>query len=169
MEGDFIQLLFNIFIRQFQSTPSAWRETINSIIPQGQTGDFNPLPPRGGRPNCVTAGGYLECISIHSLRVEGDLPTPYLEYNLIISIHSLRVEGDRSSAFSLPSSLRISIHSLRVEGDRSVNRKCRSYSEFQSTPSAWRETRVVLNIERQHSISIHSLRVEGDCVYLSCA
>ena len=58
-------------------------------------------------------------ISIHSLRMEGDLlsrrtksPEPD------ISIHSLRMEGDLFGHllhFSYPN---ISIHSLRMEGDK---------------------------------------------------
>ena len=37
-----------------------------------QTGDFNPLPPCGGRPFLLGVGDYNQNISIHSLRVEGD-------------------------------------------------------------------------------------------------
>ena len=57
----------------FQSTPSAWRET---------------LTPSGG----------LRChsISIHSLRMEGDLCVHPGNPGGMISIHSLRMEGDRS-------------------------------------------------------------------------
>ena len=34
------------------------------------------------------------CISIHSLRMEGDRPSEIQMYNIRISIHSLRMEGD---------------------------------------------------------------------------
>ena len=37
---------------------------------------------------------YEEYISIHSLRMEGDIDTYYLPSRLSISIHSLRMEGD---------------------------------------------------------------------------
>ena len=62
--------------KQFQSTPSAWRETIT-------------LAERYG----------LYYISIHSLRMEGDPQS--VQFALeddIISIHSLRMEGDSKTA-----------------------------------------------------------------------
>ena len=82
------------------------------------------------------------CISIHALRVEGDLisgsqPPPRRYFyprppgggrrgdHLIngdfvrISIHALRVEGDISPLFGLSFTDPISIHALRVEGDHS--------------------------------------------------
>ena len=41
--------------RTFQSTPSAWRETRNYAWHGYASGNFNPLPPHGGRPpgNCL--------------------------------------------------------------------------------------------------------------------
>ena len=58
-------------------------------------------------------------ISIHALRVEGDIIiVRRRHYSKLISIHALRVEGDSMpDAFSLLKST-ISIHALRVEGDR---------------------------------------------------
>ena len=127
----------------FQSTPSAWRETLDS------------LPRVGGA-----------AISIHSLRMEGDRNCLDDAHEQIISIHSLRMEGD----FSFPSAGRtavhfnplpphggrlpqcvctsgfhaISIHSLRMEGDHRKN------DNFAYSPD----------------ISIHSLRMEGDLILL---
>ena len=44
--------------------------------------------------------GGAENISIHSLRMEGDLEPFYSIYHIIhISIHSLRMEGDRKTPF----------------------------------------------------------------------
>ena len=80
---------------KFQSTPSAWRETLEPLHPILHIINFNPLPPHGGR------------------RVVGGYPL---------------------------SSERISIHSLRMEGDAQSRRRCKIDCEFQSTPSAWRET-----------------------------
>ena len=34
---------------------------------------------------------------------------------------------------------------------------------FQSTPSAWRETHAIVRVDAPNYISIHSLRMEGDC------
>ncbi len=35
---------------------------------------------------------------------------------------------------------------------------------FQSTPSAWRETHAIVRVDAPNYISIHSLRMEGDLV-----
>ena len=124
---------------KFQSTPSAWRETSRE---------------RGIEKSCK--------ISIHSLRMEGDMATSYvpsgtslfqstpsawreteivptLRLSKYISIHSLRMEGDVSFLLRFQS-MCISIHSLRMEGDY----------------------KIVLNGTYGISISIHSLRMEGD-------
>ena len=118
MEGDLDGLAESINETAFQSTPSAWRETVNrcltsieipiSIHSLRMEGDpcrehgfrerlyFNPLPPHGGRLVCRYHLIYIRCISIHSLRMEGDhLYGMFCSY-LCISIHSLRMEGDTS-------------------------------------------------------------------------
>ena len=95
MEGDREKRLCHHSPQPFQSTPSAWRETIGFV-------------------NYIAA---QTKISIHSLRMEGDstvvLPAP----RSAISIHSLRMEGDSPSRHKYTVSI-ISIHSLRMEGDR---------------------------------------------------
>ena len=60
----------------FQSTPSAWRVTSVATL---LLVDF--------------------VISIHTLRVEGDLIFCVMSVTPRISIHTLRVEGDRGSSF----------------------------------------------------------------------
>ena len=122
----------------FQSTPSAWRET--------------PLPPHGGRP-----GG----ISIHSLRMEGDFRLFHCNSSERISIHSLRMEGDLIYPLAFGYGF-ISIHSLRMEGDVVSICVHGTHVQFQSTPSAWRETLIQLATQLKEEISIHSLRMEGD-------
>ena len=94
--------------------------------------------------------------------MEGDYFRRALILDFAISIHSLRVEGDVYTLFYLENMDRISIHSLRVEGDgERFNAMLRAddfnplppcggrqkdWSEkksltlFQSTPSVWRET-----------------------------
>ena len=91
-------------------------------------GDGDRLPP-----NCTGR------ISIHALRVEGDVPLCSERSMPFISIHALRVEGDGDR---LPPNCtgRISIHALRVEGD----------------------VRVYETVTTDREISIHALRVEGD-------
>ena len=59
----------------------------------------------------------FQCISIHSLRMEGDRSwRKNTSKHQLISIHSLRMEGDISDCSKSSTSI-ISIHSLRMEGD----------------------------------------------------
>ena len=130
---------------------------------------------------------YSPEISIHALRVEGDLISFADRLGKIdISIHALRVEGDIRYA-GIDYGVRISIHALRVEGDdRSANRVRGSFRyfyprppgggrlmqklcdkmgmEFLSTPSGWRATVRGQAGYCKGLISIHALRVEGDCL-----
>ena len=78
---------------------------------------FNPLPPYGGRP----------------------ITPDYFFRRFYISIHSLRMEGD-IALFDFGISEKISIHSLRMEGDLDSEKPSIDTSQFQSTPSVWRET-----------------------------
>ena len=152
--------------------------------PQAKASHFNPLPPHGGRLDKITEQDYADLfqstpsawretcrvrtsfllgdISIHSLRMEGDLVLPPgHKQRELISIHSLRMEGDTaypdqtnqgynfnplpphggrlSYVSDIPSCVTISIHSLRMEGDTSSG---------YAFPGKY--------------ISIHSLRMEGD-------
>ena len=102
-------------------------------------------------------------ISIHTLRVEGDHLHRFSIRAGLISIHTLRVEGDleRGQYFYF---FQISIHTLRVEGDSRRSSPSKPHLRFQSTPSAWRVTDLLLHPLRQRCISIHTLRVEGDPV-----
>ena len=104
---------------------------------------FNPLPPHGGRP--ISARSSIEpCrISIHSLRMEGDLVI-LLKISLISYFNPLPPHGGRliSVYTGFPGS-GISIHSLRMEGDSPYRRRKTDSQE----------------------ISIHSLRMEGDLVW----
>ena len=79
--------------KRFLSTPSVWRAT-----------------------KCFDETDYIEEISIHALRVEGDAELRFAEIVKSISIHALRVEGDYSM-LKRRRELEISIHALRVEGD----------------------------------------------------
>ena len=60
--------------------------------------------------------------------------------------------------------LTISIHSLRMEGDIIITVAYLQEIIFQSTPSAWRETRLCCLKTGYSYISIHSLRMEGDSI-----
>ena len=58
--------------------------------------DFYPRPPGGGRRAISRSPSYPLLISIHALRVEGDMANPAYGVSIRpdISIHALRVEGD---------------------------------------------------------------------------
>ena len=123
-------------------------------------------------------------ISIHALRVEGDLARAVYNVAGCISIHALRVEGDEDYAGNFGQAM-ISIHALRVEGDFDFREPTAAPEIFLSTPSGWRATaRSAVRrsatenfyprppgggrpVGRRASpaaatISIHALRVEGD-------
>ena len=100
---------------------------------------FNPLPPHGGRPSPFGSPLFLIYISIHSLRMEGDI-FRLADLNVeIISIHSLRMEGDLTRAARL--SAYSHFNPLPPHGGRLVLfHFLYLVFSFQSTPSAWRET-----------------------------
>ena len=168
----------------FQSTPSAWRETLQAIRRTAAARDFNPLPPHGGR--------HFQSVVILSRHYFNPLP-PHGGRQLvrfdplneeIISIHSLRMEGDscnissanHPTAFqSTPSAWRETARFIRTpictenfnplppHGGRPHSESfCIAGLTFQSTPSAWRETFTKPIEEKPPNISIHSLRMEGD-------
>ena len=123
----------------FQSTPSAWRETEIHATPTTGNVVFQSTPSAWRETQDGAVRIERRCISIHSLRMEGDGNSANYRGIMEISIHSLRMEGDRLRASELLAKA-ISIHSLRMEGDGSIRVSSRSRRKFQSTPSAWRET-----------------------------
>ena len=139
MEGDLFTPDTTEFTLEFQSTPSAWRETSKQCPEAPPAGYFNPLPPHGGRP--LWLGLYTPPpISIHSLRMEGDREISRIvirsRYFNPLPPHGGRQRNDFSDIYHS----HISIHSLRMEGDQGNSADYRGIMEFQSTPSAWRET-----------------------------
>ena len=152
---------FNRF--QFQSTPSARRATRAAPKPSRHHSNFNPRPPRGGRPTYCGYSKYAGQISIHALREEGDdkahgmarqnhyfNPRPPRGGRLLaigkhpahaqISIHALREEGDQAPWRQCSFPHWISIHALREEGDFFWPSPRLPSMRFQSTPSARRAT-----------------------------
>ena len=82
-------------LQAFLSTPSGWRATPNTLQASFWTHTFLSTPS-GWR---ATYELTFECtnydISIHALRVEGDLSPCDVPLSAVcISIHALRVEGD---------------------------------------------------------------------------
>ena len=88
----------SVFVKcLFLSTPSGWRATLTLRRPASTPKDFYPRPPGGGRHFEHVQEVKTLCISIHALRVEGDLRSRLPErLRPGISIHALRVEGDFS-------------------------------------------------------------------------
>ena len=124
---------------RFQSTPSAWRETDKKGGIRHNGDYFNPLPPHGGRLFIFVRSDVESVISIHSLRMEGDLLTA-LWRRAYFHFNPLPPHGGRQIALSHPELQQyfnplpphggrhtpcqmfcdpcfISIHSLRMEGD----------------------------------------------------
>ena len=146
----------------FQSTPSAWRETMTMAIDFKKFNiSIHSLRMEGDQKAIPIP--YTIHISIHSLRMEGDNSHCVLFWNADrISIHSLRMEGDPIFRTIFSNAVLISIHSLRMEGDSRKTLTIMYFVSFQSTPSAWRETPCSHTRKRRWRISIHSLRMEGD-------
>jgi len=127
------------YCQTFQSAPSAGRAT---PLCRGQAlacEDFNPRPPRGGRP-----------------RPESPAPV-----SRVISIRALRGEGDHhGSAYSL---IRSNFNPRPPRGGRLQDDvQVTAMQAFQSAPSAGRATTVVPFRGEAQGISIRALRGEGD-------
>ena len=133
MEGDSEMILFQIRRFSFQSTPSAWRETLHL---------------------CNVRCGIR--ISIHSLRMEGDLMVSGRDWSTGKFQSTPSAWRETCKPADAPYNKPISIHSLRMEGD-AVHQTGNLPYRFQSTPSAWRETlryyRIDLNTEFQSTPS----------------
>ncbi len=154
----------------FQSTPSAWRETkpslstwicivisIHSLRMEGDSHRnlpvsiveyFNPLPPHGGRLVFFWAMVAATLISIHSLRMEGDVGQRALVWHNS-HFNPLPPHGGRRPH---PRWMQPQNHfnPLPPHGGRPVRWRLFLFpaAGFQSTPSAWRETKVCYNIYR---------------------
>ena len=87
--------------------------------------------------------------------------------NVHISIHSLRMEGDLLVEFR-EQWRRISIHSLRMEGDNWIFCKIQRKTLFQSTPSVWRETRKAYNVRWQNTRFQSTPSVWRETVFENC-
>ena len=83
-----------------------------------------------------------------------------------ISIHALRVEGDLLRSLPQSTRMAISIHALRVEGDIRLNSKAHANWHFYPRPPGGGRQPTGLRCKHVTGISIHALRVEGD--FLLC-
>ena len=130
----------------FLSTPSARRATQPKTDKWQRWQHFYPRPPRGGRLERLEDSPTDKEISIHALREEGD---------------SRRHPAPSAASYFYPRPPR--------GGRRENPKNCLIFSEFLSTPSARRATRVSGCYFWCGHISIHALREEGDAATLcSC-
>ena len=132
-------------LKRFQSTLSARRATRKLMCLIKTILYFNPRSPRGERPRLVVLLRSSIIISIHALREESDASLLALIPDTdVISIHALREESDlRPNSRGLKKT--ISIHALREESDKSLFRGYLTIYQFQSTLSARRATKCLIN------------------------
>ena len=146
----------------FLSTPSARRATCGRIRLHAVV-EFLSTPSARRATEKDELLNFHLVISIHALREEGDFPgdPPGRERRRHFYPRPPR-GGRRAHQLYLCSSYPISIHALREEGDRSGDNMDVNESEFLSTPSARRATKILDAVCRVDGISIHALREEGD-------
>ena len=143
MEGDSKENIVSSPFRKFQSTPSAWRETLLLPFFLFSRSHFNPLPPHGGRPVLTSI--------LRSNPAFQSTPSAWRETSFSIKLSSDLIFQSTPSAWR--ETARQQIHAFLAV-------------QFQSTPSAWRETGQDHGTRLCRSISIHSLRMEGDYIDL---
>ena len=102
--------------------------------------NFNPLPPHGGRRKIYTLHVAAPVISIHSLRMEGDIVYTHTLPQLFIfqSTPSAWRETDGEQPVYTIDLFQSTPSAWRETGVGSIVDS--ALSVFQSTPSAWRET-----------------------------
>ena len=150
-------------LRRFQSTPSVWKVTFQSVSAVTIMHRISIHTFRVEGDFIINAGSNQSSISIHTFRVEGDAIQHDGDLSRIISIHTFRVEGDERYAESIHEHISISIHTFRVEGDNG-----RTVDEVLSQSISIHTFRVEgdrslrLTRQCQMNISIHTFRVEGD-------
>ena len=140
VEGDSLLWSMSCYQSRFQSTPSVWRETIGNGSSGGGGGDFNPLPPCGGR--LVGIRSFPDALIFQST------PSVWREtFAFAMSSDALKHFNPLPPCGGRPTPFRSRMTFLLL---------------FQSTPSVWRETHNFRITFLALFISIHSLRVEGD-------
>ena len=106
-----------IFFQTFQSTPSAWRETIGSLSHIYIVLSFQSTPSAWRETRVGILPVTARKISIHSLRMEGDITIVLCGY-FKRYFNPLPPHGGRPENFTEKEiCFLISIHSLRMEGD----------------------------------------------------
>ena len=161
MEGDPFSFLCAFFNTAFQSTPSAWRETNQSLFNYILTLHFNPLPPHGGRQFFFQP--LIICVEFQSTpSAWRETTAPMVDSTVSGNFNPLPPHGGRRRRRNYTAEFS-DFNPLPPHGGRPrYSLVTGRYSSFQSTPSAWRETSSFHFTSPHFSISIHSLRMEGD-------
>ena len=127
-----------------------------------QDRDFYPRPPGGGRLLNTPCRAKSSRISIHALRVEGDIAS-IMSWTAVTNFYPRPPGGGRPALLRLWICLQIFLST--PSGWRAT---CKSFAtrwawrKFLSTPSGWRATVRNHRASINNQISIHALRVEGD-------
>ena len=143
MEGDSLRCCGVHHRKIFQSTPSAWRETGATPARRTNIFNFNPLPPHGGRPIWFTS--FFSPQNFNPLPPHGGRQ----QFRQFIDsgkyFNPLPPHGGRQNQ------LEKALEKLKFQSTPSAWRETKfllpssSLRSFQSTPSAWRETQIVLD------------------------
>ena len=184
MEGDYTLVPNEKAEIVFQSTPSAWRET-SADATRISSPAFQSTPSAWRETRHALQGRVKLCISIHSLRMEGD-SLSISSVSAVSTFQSTPSAWRETDANTFAERSETHFNPLPPHGGRPIN--CNQQrlqgkhfnplpphggrpliqlatqlkEEFQSTPSAWRETQRRRNQHKKLQISIHSLRMEGD-------
>ena len=126
--------------RPFLSTPSGWRATAAPKSPLIYAQHFYPRPPGGGRPKTAAQTAATSAISIHALRVEGDLG---LRFHAELRVAFLSTPSGWRATFKRVGYFSGSRHFYPRPpgGGRPCHNKMHpEKAKFLSTPSGWRAT-----------------------------
>ena len=149
------------FFRRFLSTPSGWRATTVQEVRKALQAFLST--PSGWRATCPKSVFHIcPAISIHALRVEGDLLV-FTESHTRKNFYPRPPGGGRLAGAGSVVSKPGNFYPRPPGGGRPVTalHPTRT-SEFLSTPSGWRATQGKRQRFNLLPISIHALRVEGD-------
>ena len=129
--------------------------------------DFNPLPPHGGRRRVDPQNRWHPVISIHSLRMEGDLQELDTKSGQR-HFNPLPPHGGRPSCPRLTSD-RNYFNPLPPHGGRLILSTLSTiHNYFNPLPPHGGRHASLLKCIHDQKISIHSLRMEGDTRILPC-
>ena len=153
---------FNVLLWTFQSTPSAWRETLENSFLKLLRIYFNPLPPHGGRLT-YPFSSILNHLNFNPLPPHGGRQRVKENIPVIDHFNPLPPHGGRHiDLVDGDPAIIISIHSLRMEGDEMFPTIFSFISHFNPLPPHGGRLMKCIVLTFAHYISIHSLRMEGD-------